>query len=107
MARYQAPLRDMKFLLYDVLEIGSYSNLPRFSDAPRDVVEAVLEGGAAFASEVLQPINAVGDKQGYINVKGYYEFNASRRPDGWNMWFTFAISPAAQMPPPRSPMIRK
>jgi hypothetical protein len=49
----------------------------------------------------------VGDKQGYINVKGYYEFNASRRPDGWNMWFTFAISPAAQMPPPRSPMIRK
>jgi hypothetical protein len=49
----------------------------------------------------------VGDKQGYINVKGYYEFNADRRPSGWNMWFTFAISPAAQMPPPRSPMIRK
>jgi hypothetical protein len=49
----------------------------------------------------------VGDKQGYVNVKGYYEFNADRRPSGWNMWFTFAISPAAQMPPPRSPMIRK
>jgi hypothetical protein len=49
----------------------------------------------------------VGDKQGYINVKGYYEFNADRRPDGWNMWFTFAISPAAQMPPPRSAMIHK
>src|SRR5690606_38173718 len=60
----QAPLRDMKFLLYDVLEIGAYSNLPRFSEAPRDVVEAILDGGAAFASEVLQPLNAVGDRQG-------------------------------------------
>ena len=51
MPKYQAPLRDMKFLLYDVLEIGTYSNLPRFSEAPRDVVEAVLDGGAAFATE--------------------------------------------------------
>jgi len=32
MPKYHAPLKDMKFLLYDVLEIGSYSNLPRFSD---------------------------------------------------------------------------
>ncbi|MEZ6028918.1 MAG: acyl-CoA dehydrogenase C-terminal domain-containing protein [Hyphomonadaceae bacterium] len=64
MPKYQAPLRDMKFLLYDVLEIGAYSNLPRFSEAPRDVVEAILDGGAAFASEVLQPLNAVGDRQG-------------------------------------------
>jgi hypothetical protein len=38
----------------------------------------------------------VGDKQGYLNLKGYYEFNADRRADGWNLWLTFAISPAAQ-----------
>jgi hypothetical protein len=53
---------------------------------------------------VLFPID---DKQGYLNLKGYYEFNADRRPSGWNMWLTFSISPAAQMPPPRSPMIHK
>jgi alkylation response protein AidB-like acyl-CoA dehydrogenase len=64
MPKYQAPLRDMKFLLNEVLEIGTYSNLPRFSDAPPDVVDAVLEGGAQFAQEVLQPINAIGDRQG-------------------------------------------
>lgn len=64
MPRYQAPLRDMKFLLNEVLEIGSYSNLPRFSDAPADVIDAVLDGGAKFAEEVLQPINAIGDRQG-------------------------------------------
>jgi hypothetical protein len=40
----------------------------------------------------------VGDKQGYLNLKGYYEFNADRRPDGWNLWLTFAISPAPQAP---------
>jgi Acyl-CoA dehydrogenase N terminal len=64
MPKYQAPLRDMKFLLYDVLEIGTYSNLPSFSEAARDVVDAILDGGSRFASEVLQPINAIGDKQG-------------------------------------------
>jgi alkylation response protein AidB-like acyl-CoA dehydrogenase len=54
----------MKFLLNEVLEIGSYSNLPRFADAPADVIDAVLDGGAVFAQEVLQPINAIGDRQG-------------------------------------------
>ena len=42
------------------------------------------------------------DWQGYINLKGYGEFAAQNRPDGWNAWFTFAISPAAPggEPPP-------
>lgn len=42
----------------------------------------------------------VGDKQGYLNLKGYYEFDAARRADGWNVWLTFAISPAAPTPSP-------
>ena len=33
--------------------------------------------------------------QGYVNLKGYGEFAAQNRPDGWNAWLTFAISPAA------------
>ena len=33
--------------------------------------------------------------QGYINLKGYKEFAAQNRPDGWNVWLTLAISPAA------------
>jgi hypothetical protein len=37
----------------------------------------------------------VGDHQGYLNLKGYKEFGAENRPEGWNMWLTFAISPAA------------
>ncbi|WP_246789755.1 transporter [Bradyrhizobium sp. CCBAU 51765] len=40
----------------------------------------------------------LGDKQGYLNLKGYKEFAAEHRPEGWNAWVTLAISPAA--PPP-------
>jgi hypothetical protein len=37
----------------------------------------------------------IGDMQGYVNIKGYGEFDAANRPSGWNTWLTFAISPAA------------
>ena len=37
----------------------------------------------------------IGDMQGYLNLKAYWEFDAQRRADGWNTWLTFAISPAA------------
>ncbi|HEV7693073.1 MAG TPA: acyl-CoA dehydrogenase C-terminal domain-containing protein [Hyphomonadaceae bacterium] len=91
MPKYQAPLKDMKFLLYDVLEIGSYSNLPRFSEAPQDVVDAVLDGGSKFASGVLQPINAIGDRQGckrnsdgsVTTPKGFKEAYKQMSDDGW------------------------
>ena len=91
MPRYQAPLRDMKFLLNEVLEIGSYSNLPRFADAPSDVIEAVLDGGAAFATEILQPLNAIGDRQGckrnpdgsVTTPKGFREAYQQMSDDGW------------------------
>ena len=42
----------------------------------------------------------VGDMQGFLGVKGYWEFAAQNRPDGWNTWLTFAISPAAATPAP-------
>lgn len=32
--------------------------------------------------------------QGYVNLKGYWEFAAQNRPEGWNTWLTFAISPS-------------
>ena len=42
----------------------------------------------------------VGNMQGYLNLKAYKEFDAQNRPDGWNAWLTFAISPAAPSPAP-------
>ena len=50
----------------------------------------------------------LGDLQGYVNLKGYKEFESEHRPEGWNVWLTFNISPAAPSaaPPPR-PRITK
>jgi hypothetical protein len=41
----------------------------------------------------------VGDMQGYLNFKGYEEFDSLDRPKGWNAWVTFVLSPAAAAPP--------
>ena len=41
----------------------------------------------------------VGDLQGYASLKGYREFENRNRPDGFNVWLTFAISPAAPIAP--------
>jgi alkylation response protein AidB-like acyl-CoA dehydrogenase len=68
---YKAPLREMLFLLNDVLAIREHADLPGFCEASPETVEAVLDAGAAFASEVLQPLNVIGDRQGCV-----------RRPDG-------------------------
>jgi len=46
--------------------------------------------------------------QGYLNLKGYKEFDAAHRPEGWNVWLTFAISPAAPAPATtKPPMLHK
>jgi hypothetical protein len=42
------------------------------------------------------------DYQGYVNLKGYKEFDAAHRPDGWNVWATFVVSPAAEEKPPET-----
>ena len=49
----------------------------------------------------------LGDLQGYVNLKGYKEFSAAHRPEGWNVWLTFVISPAAATPQPPRPRFTK
>jgi len=64
MPTYQAPVDDALFLINDVFHIARYDNVPGFADASPDVVAAILEEAGKFCSEVLTPLNRIGDKQG-------------------------------------------
>ncbi|XKE44099.1 acyl-CoA dehydrogenase C-terminal domain-containing protein [Halomonas organivorans] len=65
MPDYQAPLRDMRFVMEELLDYPAhYARLPGGEDATPDVVSAILEEGARFAREVLVPLNQSGDQEG-------------------------------------------
>ncbi|GGC83508.1 acyl-CoA dehydrogenase C-terminal domain-containing protein [Chelatococcus reniformis] len=64
MPTYKAPVDDVLFLLKDVFKVERYSNLPGFSDASPDVIEAILGEGAKVCEELLAPLNRVGDLDG-------------------------------------------
>lgn len=79
MPRYDAPVRDMRFILNDVLDIHSYNNLSGFSELSEDLVDAILTEGAKFTKEVMHPLNVVGDTQGVVrNSDG-----SVKTPDGF------------------------
>ena len=62
---YTAPLRDMQFVLHELLDIESaYKEIPRHAEASRELVDQVLEEGGKFCAEVLEPINRSGDEEG-------------------------------------------
>lgn len=64
MPSYKAPIRDMQFLLHEVLGFEDLQSYEAFSEVDRDLADAVLEQSAKFAEEVLTPLNAVGDHEG-------------------------------------------
>ena len=62
--RYQAPLTDIQFLLFDVLGADRLHELERYSEATPDIMTAVIEEAGKLAADVLQPLNKIGDEQG-------------------------------------------
>ncbi|MDP2255969.1 MAG: acyl-CoA dehydrogenase C-terminal domain-containing protein [Polaromonas sp.] len=93
MPTYNPPLRDMQFVMHEVLKvIDEFKVLPRYADIDADTINAVLEEGGKFASEVTFPLNISGDEEGctldkttheVTPPKGFKEAYAQYVDGGW------------------------
>jgi 3-(methylsulfanyl)propanoyl-CoA dehydrogenase len=91
MPTYKAPVEDFMFLFHELLEIDKRADLPGFEDLTPDMTGAILEGGAKFCEEVLQPLNQIGDEHGCVlengvvrTPPGFKEAFQKYCEDGWN-----------------------
>ncbi|WP_300584988.1 acyl-CoA dehydrogenase C-terminal domain-containing protein [Marivita sp.] len=89
MPSYTAPLKDMQFILHDVLN-ASEQDIPGYAELDRDFTGAVIEEAGKLASDVLMPLNAVGDTEGCVlengvvrTPKGFKEAFDMMRDGGW------------------------
>lgn len=64
MPLYNAPLDDIRFVLFDLLKAEKIADLPDYEDATPDLVSQILEEGAKMCEEVLFPLNQSGDEEG-------------------------------------------
>ena len=65
MPQYSPPLRDMQFVMHEVLKVtDELKPIAKYADADVDTINAILEEGGKFASEVILPLNVSGDEEG-------------------------------------------
>lgn len=91
MTQYKAPLRDMRFLMNEVLDYPAhYASLPNGKDADPEMVDAILGGAATFCEDVLAPLNHPGDIEGchfengvVTTPKGFKEAYQQFVAGGW------------------------
>ena len=88
MATYKAPLRDIRFVLNEVL--ADSEPIPGDDEYGPDTADAILEAAAQICEEVLQPLNRSGDEEGSVlengvvrTPKGFKEAYEAFREGGW------------------------
>jgi len=90
---YNPPLRDMQFVMHEVLKVADeYKAMPRHAEVDVDTINAIIEEGGKFASEVTFPLNISGDAEGctldrdtheVTTPKGFKEAYAKYVEGGW------------------------
>jgi alkylation response protein AidB-like acyl-CoA dehydrogenase len=90
MSEYRAPLEDIRFVLEHVVGLSDLAALPGFENAEPDVIAGLLEEAGKFMSEVLSPLNRVGDLQGsrleageVVTPDGFREAYEKLTQAGW------------------------
>ncbi|RMA41775.1 acyl-CoA dehydrogenase C-terminal domain-containing protein [Rhodophyticola porphyridii] len=89
MPSYTAPTKDMQFILHEVLDISA-QDIPGYDEMERDFTGAVLDEAGKIASEVLTPLNTVGDTEGcrmengvVYTPTGFKDAFAQMKEGGW------------------------
>jgi hypothetical protein len=88
---FQAPTRDTRFVVNELINLDSYCNLPGFEAATRDLTDSIIEEAGRFVSEVIAPLNLSGDQEGctrhpdgsVTTPKGFKEAYARYIEAGW------------------------
>jgi acyl-CoA dehydrogenase len=89
---YHAPLPEIRFVLHELAGLDQVSGLPGFEEATPETVDAILEEAAKFATEVLDPLNTPGDREGaqwqeggaVRTAAGFKEAYRRFADNGWN-----------------------
>jgi len=91
MSEYQAPLRDMQFVLNELADLADVAKLPGCEEATPELVEQVLEEAGKFASGVLSPLNRPADEEGshwdngkVTTPRGFKDAYKQFIEGGWN-----------------------
>jgi len=92
---YNAPVKDLQFVLHDLLKV-SEQDIPGFSDLDRDFTGAVIEEAGKVSTEVLAPLNSVGDVEGCTlengivrTPKGFKDKHGVQHVSGPDPWRIF------------------
>ncbi|PTB18721.1 acyl-CoA dehydrogenase [Trinickia symbiotica] len=92
MGQYAAPLRDMQFVLHELLDVeAELKGMPRHAELDADTINQVLEEAGKFCEEVLFPLNQSGDQEGCVyegegvvkTPKGFKEAYRQYVEAGW------------------------
>ncbi len=91
MAEYEAPLREIRFVVEELVGLDEVTALPGCEDATPDLVRAVFEEAGKFGRDILSPINRTGDVEGsrlengvVVTPKGFREAYQAYVEGGWN-----------------------
>ncbi len=85
MPTYNPPLRDMQFVMHEVLHVtDEFKTMPRHAEVDVDTINAVLEEGSKFAVDVIFPLNISGDEEGCVLDKATHEVTT---PKGFKQAF--------------------
>ena len=72
MPDYHAPVDDMRFALRELFDTSALADIPELNEVDAELEDAILTEAGKFCSEVLQPLNGIGDAEGCEPTQVYY-----------------------------------